>query len=681
ENVASLAGYPSDQFLRQKDLWVRLIHPDDLSHVMADTAQLSARPATLLYRIRNRDGQYRWVQNAMRLVRNADGQPLHITGVITDVTGRRNAEDAIRNIDTGVSAYTGEQFFQSLVRHLAQALDAEFAQVAALLPGRARMRSIAAYFRGQILTNVEYDLPGTPSENVIEKGLSIFPAGLCQAFPRVEILKTWGMESYVGMPLVNRQGDAVGLISIMSAKPLERADLTGSILRIFAVRAAAELERRTVEERLSYNAFHDSLTGLPNRALFLDRLEQALKRLRRRRESFVAVLFLDLDRFKVVNDALGHMAGDHLLVQVAQRLQACVREADTVARLGGDEFALLLDPLTHSGEAVEVAERIQSAIQPPCQIDGQEIAPSASIGIALSSAEATDPSELLRNADIAMYRAKSRGRSCYQIFDAEMHAQALGQLQLEAGLRHAVERGELEVHVQPIVCLATGAHYGVETLLRWRHPQRGLMPAGAFVRLAEESGLIVPIGWWAIGQACHLARQWQILSPDPPRVIGVNLSRRQFSQADLAPRLCALLEETGVEPRNIVLEVTESVLMSNPAEIRPRLTRLKSIGFGLAMDDFGTGYSSLELLNELPIDTMKVDRSFVDGLGRREGAREIVRAMISVAASLGMRVIGEGVESDEQAGILRELGCEYGQGLLFGAPAPFMQVAAGVGGV
>ncbi|HWO89694.1 MAG TPA: EAL domain-containing protein, partial [Gemmatimonadales bacterium] len=428
-------------------------------------------------------------------------------------------------------------------------------------------------------------------------------------------------------------------------------------------------ERKTAELRLVHDAFHDGLTNLPNRALFMDLLGRSIGRARRRGDYNFALLFLDMDRFKVVNDSLGHLIGDQLLVAIARRLERCVRPGDTVARLGGDEFTILLDDIIDAGDATRVADRIQRELNLPFTISGQEVFTSASIGIALSATGYERPEELLRDADIAMYRAKAMGKARYEVFDLEMHARAVSQLQLETDLRHAIERDEFRVLYQPMISLDSGRIEGFEALVRWYHPTRGLVTPEEFVPIAEETGLILPIGRMVLREVCRQLAEWHQTFPSPlPLSVAVNLSAKQFRQPDLVDQVAHLLEVSEVSPVALRLEITESVIIDDAEGAVKMLARLRRLGVKLHLDDFGTGYSSLSYLHRFDMDALKIDRSFIAAMGDRGQNTEIVRAIISLARNLDMDVIAEGVERPEQLAILRSLGCEKVQGFLFSQP-------------
>jgi diguanylate cyclase (GGDEF)-like protein/PAS domain S-box-containing protein len=424
--------------------------------------------------------------------------------------------------------------------------------------------------------------------------------------------------------------------------------------------AEAELERRA--DVIRYQAVHDPLTSLPNRALFQDRLVQALAR----PGAQIAVVLLDIDNFKLVNDSLGHSAGDELLMKIAPRLQTALRPGDTIARLGGDEFVVLLDRIPDERSAASVAERIVAAFEAPFELSAGEHFAKASLGIAIAGAEGSEPASLIRDADAAMYQAKARGRARFEIFDRAMRARSVERLSVENDLRRALMRQELHVVYQPIVSLRDSSIVSVEALLRWEHPTRGLLLPADFIAVAEESGLIEPIGRFVLDTACSQAARWHALRPDArPLGIAVNLSVRQFTQRALEATVAATLAESGVEPSSLCLEITESVLLEEPQGVADTIRRLSRLGVRFVLDDFGTGYSSLAYLSGLPIDGLKVDQSFVRALGTDERSTAITTAIVRMAQALSLEVIAEGVEAAHQLRALRALRCELGQGFLF----------------
>ena len=428
-------------------------------------------------------------------------------------------------------------------------------------------------------------------------------------------------------------------------------------------------ERKRAEEQLVHDALHDSLTGLPNRNLFRERLSRAVQLGRRRRGFNYAVLFLDVDRFKVVVDSLGHTLGDSLLVAIARRLEACVRPGDTVSRQGGDEFILLLEDIEGLTDATHVAENIQKALAVPFRVGGHEVFTTVSIGIALSNSNYESPEDVLRDADTAMFRAKAQGRARYQLFDSGMHVQAVSRLQLETDLRKASERNEFSLHYQPVVDLNDRSVRGFEALIRWTHPEHGLILPGKFIGVVEETGLVVPIGEWVIEEACRQARTWSDQDPDRDFQISVNLSARQFNEPDLTRRIDDVLDRTGVDPSVICLELTESALVDTNFDVSAIIRELRARGFRIYIDDFGTGYSSLSYLHRFHVDGLKIDGSFVRGLEIQEN-QAIVRSIVTLADSLGIDAIAEGVEDERQLEQLREFGCYLAQGFLFSKAVP-----------
>lgn len=434
-------------------------------------------------------------------------------------------------------------------------------------------------------------------------------------------------------------------------------------------------ERKRAQEKLAYTALHDPLTDLPNRILFLDRLNHALERSRRQKKYSFAVFFLDLDRFKVVNDSMGHNIGDLLLIESSRRLQSCLRSQDTVARLGGDEFVILLEDLETPAYYKIVADRIIRSLDIPADLGGNRVFISVSIGIVLNNARYNQADEILRDADIAMYRAKKLGRNRYEVFKPAMLEGVMSHVELETDLRKALGNHEFIVYYQPIVNMNTHRIVGFEALLRWQHPKRGLTLPADFIPTLEEMGLIVPVGYWVIDQACQQIRIWQEKYPsDPPLTVSVNISTRQCTQHDLVQKIAAILKKNKVKASSLKLELTESLVVEDTALTSAILSQLRDLGIQVQIDDFGTGYSSLGYLHKLPIDTLKIDRTFISQLGTSESGLEIVRTILSLAHSLNISVIAEGVETKEQLSMLSALDCEYVQGFLFAKPVNQQEV-------
>ncbi|BAZ47997.1 diguanylate cyclase/phosphodiesterase with PAS/PAC and GAF sensor(s) [Nostoc sp. NIES-4103] len=429
-------------------------------------------------------------------------------------------------------------------------------------------------------------------------------------------------------------------------------------------------ERKRVEEQLLHNAFHDALTDLPNRALFIERLKYALQQAKLQENYLFAVLFIDLDRFKVINDSLGHIIGDQFLLAIASRLKVCLRSTDLAARLGGDEFTILLEPIQDASDAIKLAEKIQQELMLPIELDGQEVFTTASIGIALSSTvDYNQPEDLLRDADTAMYRAKALGRARYELFNSDMYASAIARLHLENDLRRAIERREFRVFYQPIVSLTSGSIIGFEALLRWQHPERGLVNPGDFISLAEETGLIIEIGYWTLYEACQQMQAWRLNEcPSVLEKMHVNLSIKQFSQPDLIKQIEQILHSSGIDHNILILEITESLIMENGDQTTATISQIQELGVKISIDDFGTGYSSLARLSSFPISVLKIDKSFISQMHTNSRNLEIIEIIVTLAHKLGIKVTAEGVETKEQLDFMRKLNCEYAQGYFFSPP-------------
>lgn len=480
--------------------------------------------------------------------------------------------------------------------------------------------------------------------------------------------------TYTVWPLLMSHGLPAGVLVVVydttAAEVARRqAEEAGHDLRLVNEQLLlAGLREQELATAATQQALHDGLTGLPNRTLLLNRLAQALEATNRT-HCPCALLFLDLDRFKTINDSLGHLAGDDFLRQIARRLAACVRPQDTVARLGGDEFALLLMDMPHINEVIHIADRVQQQVAVPIHLDGQEIVTSASIGIVLSTPAYRQPAELLRDADIALYRAKALGKARYVVFDPTMHAEAVALVQLETDLHRAVMRQEFTLYYQPIVSLHTGTLRGVEALVRWQHPERGCLTPEAFLGAAEDTGVIIPITEWALHTACAQMRAWHAAG-FPPVYVAVNLSARHLKRRNLAPRIAQIVHDTGLPPQYVHIELTETSVMENITTSIATLQALTALGMQVAVDDFGTGYSSLSYLKRLPLTTVKVDRTFVDHITDDPNDAAIAAATIAMAHRLGLQVVAEGVETAAQVRHLQAEQCDAVQGYLISPPVP-----------
>jgi diguanylate cyclase (GGDEF)-like protein/PAS domain S-box-containing protein len=472
--------------------------------------------------------------------------------------------------------------------------------------------------------------------------------------------RTWSGETL----LRRKDGSCVPVLGTVTPFFDDRGNLAGMI------GVSSDISERTaLEAELERRASHDPLTGLPNRRAFVDHLGQALLSTRRKKSTKVGVLFMDLDRFKIVNDSLGHEAGDRLLVAVAERLKNRQRPEDAPARFGGDEFAVLLESVENPSEALRVAHRIGESLREPITVDDYQVSVSTSVGIALGTAHTNEPEGMLREADVAMYRAKEQGPGRYAVFDPAMQSRAEERLELETELRRALELGEFALYYQPEVSLHNGSMVGFEALLRWQHPERGLLKPSAFVPLAEETDLIAPIGRWVLEEACRQAKRWdEEHPPAPPTRIAVNLSSNHLARRGLARTVEEALRRTDLDAHALALDITESLLIGASEHDAQALEALRKMGIRLCLDDFGTGYSSLSYLKRLPVDLVKVDRTFVNGLGGNATDTAVVRMIIELCHALGIEVLAEGVETSDQATLLREMGCDLGQGYYFARP-------------
>ncbi len=599
---------------------------------------------TYVHRVLTADGDIRWHQWTDRVVLDDEGGIAEYQAVGRDITDQRLAEEAAMK---------------------SEALANEQARVLQLITTSAPLDEILQ----EMCRVVELHVTGARcSIELLNEDGTTARSRSVPAPPE----RSWSKR-------IASSGDrrTLGTLSLTYDHP-RRPDVEHKkVVDLFEDLAAIAIERKRYEARLAYQAQHDPLTDLPNRSLFLEFLQLALARTRRRHDTF-AVLFLDLDRFKVVNDSLGHDAGDELLVALGRRLRGVVRPGDTVARFGGDEFTVLCDDLPLSSArdyATDVAERLLQTIRRPFLLDGEEQFLSASIGIALAGPGTERPEGLLRDADAAMYRAKERGKDRWELFDELMRATARERHETENALHRALERAELRVHYQPVVSLHDRSCIGAEALVRWAHPDRGLLEPAQFIDLAEETGLIVPVGRWVIEEACRRSLEWRA-EHGPGFVVSVNLSSRQLSNPDLAEHVRSALDETGADAAGLCFEITENVLMDDAEAAMGAITALKRLGVGLSIDDFGTGYSSLGYLKRFPVGAVKVDRSFIDGLGSDSEDSAIVAAVIGLGHALGLTVIAEGVETDRQLSELAALGCDAAQGYLFARPGPGADVAA-----
>ena len=570
-----------------------------------------------------------------------------------------------------------EESFDRVARLAAGALRAPVAIVSLLDDDRHVVKSsVGLTGRSRVWRKVPLALKY--ARQVVSSGRPIFVSNTDEKIPVEPDAdeRTPDGVAYAVAPVMTVDGQVIGTVCVIDTAPHAWThteinclmDVAASLVLELELRSDLSLKRQT-QEHLLYSTLHDALTGLPNRSLFTERLRHAMRRAARHPDDLFAVLFLDLDRFKDVNDNLGHFAGDELLRAVARRLEACLRPEDTVARLSGDEFAILLESITEASDAGRVAERIEEALSFPINLAGAEVVTSASMGIVTSSMAHDQPEQLLRSADMAMYRAKAAGRARYEMFDRTMHTDALERLQMETDLRRAVELNEFRLHYQPLVSLKTGRVTGLEALVRWNHPTRGLVHPGDFIPIAEETGLIVPMGRWVLDEACRQMKEWHQTHPrEVPLTIGVNLSVKQFSQPDIVDQIQGSIASSGIDAGSLRIEITESAIIDKGKTSGAILQRIRDLGVQIYLDDFGTGYSSLSYLHGLPIDAIKIDRAFVSNMDTDEKNLRLVRTILTLAEIVGVRAEAEGISTSEQLRELRSLSCEQGQGYLFSAP-------------
>ena len=638
DEAVNYYGYLREEFLQMTLEDIRL--PREVPWLLKHLKKVDVNQAIAAVAIKHRkkDGTIIDVEIAARPITFA-GRKARIV-LVTDVTARQKADAALR-----ASEYKLRTLLDNMNEGLVQVDNHQITEFV-----NDRFCEMSGYERKELIGKSVFEtFLGEDANQLVTEANQQRLRGVSSQY-EVRLKKKSGEILWViigGAPIVNDEGELTGSMGVFT-------DIT---------------ERKRAEEKMLHDALHDGLTGLANRTLFVNHLQKAIERGKRSSQALYAVLFLDFDRFKVINDSLGHAQGDNLLKQIARRLENLLRGGDLLARLGGDEFTILLNELDETNDAVMIAERIQKDLKTPFILGAQEVFMSASIGITMSNDGHYRAEDMLRDADIAMYRAKAKGKAQHQIFDQAMHAHIVGKLQLETEMHHALQRGEFCLGYQPMIDLETNNLAGFEALVRWDHPERGMILPSDFIAAAEENGLMIPLGRWILYESCRQLREWQKLySWTSALTISVNLSYKQFMHSDLAEQVTAALISTQLDPRCLRLEITETHVMENSERAVTMMNKLRRIGVGISLDDFGTGYSSLSYLHRLPVNCLKIDRSFVNRMVESQENREIVFTIIKLAQNLRMSVIAEGIETVEQLEQLKRMGCNYGQGFLISKP-------------
>ncbi len=617
---------------------------------------------------------YRYNKHEVKILQAYAQEASVIQTFFNELKHRHKAEAAITKIMQAVSTTTGIDFFNAITQHMAEILRADSCAVVATLPYSSdTVEALAHYHDGKISSNITYSLKNGPCETIIDKQIRTYARNLQKLFPEDKSLQKSGMESYVGIPLFDSQQQSLGLLFAMFRSPIEDIEFNESVMCIFGARAAAEIERSQTEKNMARMAYYDNLTQLPNRAYLLDRLQHDIN-LAHRHQTWLAVIMMDLDHFKNINDSLGHPIGDSLLIEVAQRLKACMRKEDTVARLGGDEFIILQSDFKSRETAINhvshMNKQLHKILKEDFLISDHTLMVTASCGISLYPDDGETTELLIKHADTALYKAKAQGRDNFQFFSSEMNVAAIERLQMESDIHQAINNDEFYVVYQPKVSVIDNQIVGAEALLRWQHPVHGNISPDQFIPVANETGQIILLGEYIMQQACAFTSELWCCNNSCNELtsISVNVSPKQFQQHNFIAKFQQILDTTKAQPGCMELEITENLLINDTHKLSEKLDAIKEMGLKISIDDFGTGYASLRYLQQLPIDLIKIDRSFISHITHNPSDQAIVKTILNMAENLNLNVIAEGVETAEQLDLLKQLGCLFYQGYYFSKP-------------
>jgi diguanylate cyclase (GGDEF)-like protein len=669
-SIIQYTGYPPSTYLGIKFAEI----PDAVGLIEEDSPDIYAligqsKPFRNLHlEFTHPDGRLLMVSINGYPLFDANNNLLGFRGIGTEVTDIVATDYILERIKESVSNKVGGSYFEALTRGIAETVKADYAIVARLDDeGQQNATTLSVFALGHSVENFSYDMRNTPCSEITGAETRVISEDIQQLYPENLHLQELGISGYACAPLFSSDDRCIGLLVIMTCSPLKRVDLVTRFIELFADRAAVELQRAVMEERLVHQAYSDSLTGLANRPLAMDRLDHAI-RAANRADRRLYVLFLDLDGFKEVNDSMGHVQGDHLLRQVASRFSSTIRDGETLARLGGDEFMVILEE-TELAAGEHAAKRLLDSLIEPVSLDGREFSITVSIGVAQFPEDGDNPESLMRNADTAMYQAKNAGHNTYRFFTAEMNEQIRARTDMESQLWHGLENDEFRLHYQPIVELATGRIVAAEALIRWDSPELGFVTPDQFIPLAEDIGVTIPLGEWTFRKACSDCKHWREVF-SPTFTVAVNVSPRQFRDRYILNILETSLKDYDLSRDAIQLDVTENLIMQDVELAKSILSEVTESGTRVSIDDFGTGYSSFGYLGDFPFTNLKIDQSFITKLRVNSREATMVSAMIGMAHNLGLRVIAEGIETPRQLSMLSGFRCDLGQGYYFSEPLP-----------